>query len=403
MQKTITLLITLFFAATLTAGKTNILGNWIITKVESKNDVSHPYQTLAFMQDGTLKIMGIPVGTWELKAEKLYLKTNVFEKKNENYDVTAKGNDNLILSNKEKTMYLQKMDKTTVAENNKKSGLAGKWKINGDYPEMIRIFDFVLPDSLTVVENEPGVTSSYIGSWVYNPNDKSLILMMMGTEMRGKYNMEKIDDELILKNEKFTLKGKPVNVSATEIKHLNFTEEDFYDADGNYKYDADEEKLPWQEPYSIIENLIQVEELVYRYSDFLPEVNVPKQKILKARVTSNPDNVELCVDYIFDGYDNENLPEDTQLTPNCYTQDSYNKLFPFKGDTYRVAGTEQITTPAGTFNCTVIDVAGDFDAVSRLWLINDMPGIIAKIIREKKDDFGYYKIFELEKIINPSK
>ncbi len=388
----------LFFTGILMAGKTDVKGSWIVTKVEKGDNISYPYQSLSFMPDGTLKIMEIPVGTWEVKGKKLFLKTDVFEKKNESYEVSKEGKSNLILSNKEQTMYLQKMDAKMVAENNKKSGLEGKWKMNGDYPEMIRIFDFVLPDSLAIVENEPGVTSSYKGMWVYDPKDNSLILMVMGTEIRGKYQVKKEGDNLLLSNDELTLKGSVVKPSTNKIEHLDFTEEDFYDANGDYKYYDDEEKLPWQDPYSILESLRNIHELDYKYADYLLEVNVPKEKILTADVNYDEGAGKVCMDDVFRGYDKNSLPEDTELPRVCYTEDSYNHLFPYKGDTYRIARKEQITTPAGTFDCTVVDVAGDFDAVARLWLVDNKPGIIAKIIQEKKDSFGYFRVFELEKI-----
>ncbi|MBN2238122.1 MAG: hypothetical protein JW729_11220, partial [Bacteroidales bacterium] len=86
-----------------------------------------------------------------------------------------------------------------------------------------------------------------------------------------------------------------------------------------------------------------------------------------------------------------------ELRPNY--EYSY-PLYPLKDDTYRVVGQEQITTPAGTFDCTVLEVIYDYDIAKKLWMINDKIGVYAKIIEDKPGSFGKYAIFELQEIIN---
>ena len=68
---------------------------------------------------------------------------------------------------------------------------------------------------------------------------------------------------------------------------------------------------------------------------------------------------------------------------------------------YRIAGVEKVTVPAGIFDCTVIE-AMDGDKKLKYWMINDMPGIYAKIIQEEIDPFDNleYSVQELEKINN---
>jgi hypothetical protein len=59
----------------------------------------------------------------------------------------------------------------------------------------------------------------------------------------------------------------------------------------------------------------------------------------------------------------------------------------------------QITTPAGTFECTVLESI-DYDEVrKKLWMINDRLGIYARIIEENPDEiFGHYSVYELQEI-----
>jgi hypothetical protein len=397
MKRIAFLLISLLMVNTLFAGKTNVEGRWLITKAENNGKVSSPYQTVIFGKDGMLAMMDVPIGTWKMKGDKLNLVSEMFEKKDEDYKILRAGKNEIVLKSNTQTLYLKRLDDAKVRADNEASGLMGKWQVNGDYPEMIRMLDFQLPDQLSIVETETGMSSTYGGNWIYQPKDGSVILIVLGTPLRGKYDVLINGEQLLLKNDQITLTGKPAQ-SMSELIHLDFTEDDFYDADGNYKYDDAADKLPWQDVYTVIQNLAKYKSLVYKYTNVNPDTQIPETKTLTAEVKYDDINGGVCVDYIFNGYDKNHLPEDTQLPPNCYNDGGYNDLFPYKGDTYRVGKAEQITVPAGTFDCVVVDVVGDFDSAARLWMVKDQPGVIAKIIQEKKGDFGFYKVFELEKL-----
>ena len=92
-----------------------------------------------------------------------------------------------------------------------------------------------------------------------------------------------------------------------------------------------------------------------------------------------------------------NLPKDTKLPPNQFNE--YNKLYPEENNSFRVVGKEKITTSAGTFNCTIVEVIEGFDKKLKLWMINDKPYIFAKMIKERTDKmYGYYHMYELQEI-----
>ena len=76
-------------------------------------------------------------------------------------------------------------------------------------------------------------------------------------------------------------------------------------------------------------------------------------------------------------------------------------LYPLTDDIFRIVGNEQITTPAGTFNCVVVEVATISDVLKKLWVITDKPGfgIYAKVIDENPDEtWGHYSVYELQAI-----
>ncbi len=386
----------IFFINTLFAGKIDVTGNWLVYKAITQKGTMEPYQPAGFNPDGTFTIMNMPVGEWKMKGKLLNLKTRIFEKQDEDYTIKQDGDEKMILKGKTQTLYLLKLNPNVVANNNKASGLVGLWQAKGDYPEMKRIFEFSAPGILKITETEPGSMSNYNGNWAYFPGEKEVVLMVMGTDLKGKYKVEVSGDGLTLTNSE-----KIINVEKlkpqSDVEHLSFREEDFYDDNGDYKYDDEEQKLPWQDVYGIISNLGNFKKLVYECSELSAGAVVPDKKTLTAYVQHHEGEDKVCVDYIFNGYDKDNLPEGTQLPSNCLDNNGFNKLFPLKDDAFRVVKKEQITVPAGTFDCTVVEATGDFEAVQKMWLIDDNPGVYAKIIIEKKDkNFGFNKTFVLK-------
>ncbi len=48
-----------------------------------------------------------------------------------------------------------------------------------------------------------------------------------------------------------------------------------------------------------------------------------------------------------------------------------------------IKGSEKITVPAGTFQCTVVELKSSFWGVEKVWMIDNMPGFYAKVIKKK--------------------
>ena len=98
------------------------------------------------------------------------------------------------------------------------------------------------------------------------------------------------------------------------------------------------------------------------------------------------------IDNIFNGYDS--TESDLPINRNFSSP-----LYPLEEHVYRIANNEQIITPAGTFECTVIEAVNYSGVLKKLWMVNDKIGVYAKIIEEDTDEnFGHYYIYELQKI-----
>ena len=236
------------------------------------------------------------------------------------------------------------------------------------------------------------------GTWEYIPSDNSILMIStVDKTLNGKAEIIKLtNDELQYQKDGIIYSLVKYAESEEPGAMLNFSESDFFTEDGNYKYEGEEEKLPWKDPSAMVESLKDVKHLVYKCAKLNEETNTYDDKILTADVLSNPDEISLSIDYIFYGFDRYNLPEDMEMPPNTKYG---NLLYPEEEFNFRVATTEEITTPAGTFMCTVLE-ATQAEIQKKLWMINDKPGIYAKVIVEKPGMFGAYslQIFELQEI-----
>ena len=389
----------------LNAQKKKIIGNWLVTQVEIAGEFQYPYQIANYTEDGKMIMMGMEVATWKYNK-----KSNEIEKKSD-FDKDFNGNDKILsLTNKElivenngvKVTY-QKLDlKKNVAEN-KKSGLIGTWEFKGvPYSYAKSFVTFREPNEFTIIEKQEGMESTLNGVWMFNKKDMSLIMIGLRGEdtFKGQNKIIKINGETLeLINNSNVYKGNKKVESPIEeentiaIEHLMFTYDDFFTEDGDEKYASEKEKLPWHNWREMKEDILNIDQLVYSY-EYNDENNaVFKKQLLTTDVIANLEDEGFVIEDIFKGYDNSGNPEQG---PNT---DYNNPLYPLNDKTYRVAGNEQITTPAGTFDCTVIEVSNYYDLKKKLWMINDKIGVYAKIIDENTtEDYGYYHIYELQEI-----
>ena len=236
------------------------------------------------------------------------------------------------------------------------------------------------------------------GTWKYNQADNSISMQStIDKSCNGIAKILKISDEnLVYEKDAIEYHFTRESKNSAGLTPMEFSEADFFTEDGNYKYDVETEKLPWQDISEMIRSLEDVNQLVYEYSVWNETTKSFDKKLLTANVLANSEEMALSIDYIFYGYDKFNLPEETELPPNT----NYSApLYPEKEFNFRLTGTEELTTPAGTFTCVVIEAVED-ETKKILWMIIDQPGVYAKIVTEKPGMFGafYHGVFMLNDI-----
>jgi len=402
-MKNILLFLLIVLAYTGNTQTQKIAGSWLLTKVEVEGETMLPFYITDFRENGIMEVNEMEVGTWKFdKSTSSILMESDVDKDFAGEQKILKITENeLVVTKNGATLTYKKIDRNKINENNKMSGLIGIWEFDNDPDSnLTQLITFTEPDAFTLIEKEPGMESRSNGMWIFDKQKKMLITIGLrnADQFHGENKIVKLEEnefEIEFNGDVFTAKRKKQN--PIQIEALDFSADEFYNEDGDYKYYEEEGKLPWQDWYEKKNSLINVSQLIYKYAKNISGTEAFENKILIAEVHAALEEEEFNIDYIFDGYDRYNLPEDAEFLPNT---DYTNPLYPLAEETFRIAGTEQISVPAGIFDCTVLEAIGDSGALKKLWMINDKPGIYAKVVQEQEGHFGdfEYAVTELQEI-----
>ncbi|BAX79635.1 hypothetical protein [Labilibaculum antarcticum] len=402
-KATIILIVMLSLIKVTNAQDSKISGSWLVTKIVVGDKVDEPLIIIDYNTDGSIITQGINVGSWShnQKEEKMIMSSNMDKDFGGDCMITSLNQKQFNFTKGDQKWFLSRLNMAEIAANNLESGLVGTWKFTDDAnADVTRVLNFEAPDSFTLIEKQPGMESRTGGMWIYNQKEKSLLLVGRIDKIGGKNRVFKLSDkEFLLENAGVEVVLNKSEANSQKIERLNFTEAEFFDENGDYKYDGEEGKLPWTDPFDMLMSLVNTKQLEYNFSTLVEGTEVFETKKLTADVTADKDEQSLSIDFIFYGYDRYNLPDDAELPPNRLDFNYYNRLYPLGDNSFRVVGEEKLTTPSGVFDCMVIESLGTSEEKYKLWMINDKPGIYAKIIEDKEGRFGHYYIYELNNII----
>ncbi len=399
---TLLILVMIVFSGITNAQKSKLIGSWLMTKAEVNGEVRSPYFITEFKENGKFRVMGIDFGTWEYNSgnNSISLKSEFDKDWNGEREIENLTDKELVVVKDEAKLFYLKVDSIEIRQANKNSGLVGMWEFKDEpYPEMKTLLTFNEPDEFKMIQKEEGHTANLSGTWIFDKQEMSVIMIgLRGEDMlKGENKVLKINEETLeLESAGKVFKAQRKAKNTQKIERLTFSEADFYNEDGDYKYYDDAQKLPGCD--EIKTNLLNVNQLVYKYSTLINGTETFDDKILTADVKATLEEEGFTIDNVFVGYDRYHLPEDTEFPEN---QEYSKALYPLTDDIFKVVGNEKITTPAGTFNCAIVEVATYSNVMKKLWIITDKPGfgVYAKIIEDDPDkSFGHYSVYELQEI-----
>lgn len=402
MKKTILFIIGILGLISITnAQKYKIEGNWLLNKVIIEDKIHEPSIIMDFNHSGIVYIEGREIASWRYKEAILSLESTIKKNYNGNFKLVETSTNEIVFENNTQSWHLSKYDLAKIKTQNIQSGFLGTWKLNDNNSNILKLLTFNSPDNFISIEKQDGYETRSKGRWVFDKSSNKLLMIGRIDAIRGKNKVLKLDNkEFILENHQATISAQRIVQNANRIKRLTFNQEMFIDENDNFIYDADEEKLPWKNSYQMMESLKNTDQLVYNYANLIENTKTFENKTLKSNVKTNQKTPMLNIDYIFNGYDRHNLPDNSELPDNQLNFRLDNKVYPLKDIYYRIAGQETITTKAGIFNCTILEAYSDMLEESyKLWLVNNKPGVYAKIIADKPGTFGHYHIYELIDLI----
>lgn len=375
-------------------GAAGITGNWLLEKAERQGITYWIYEPTDFTSDGTIVAERMKSGTWHpgKVAGTIVMKSEDKRLYNGEVKIVRLNESELVIGFPDYTLYYVKIDPAKIKKENSESAFPGVWRVDSA-DGSLTLLKFELPDILHYMKKSGsgGMTESTTteGSWIYDADKTSLTVSIKQGALTAKLRVVQLSPEKMeLENmkSKAVLKVERDTVVSGTIERLSFNREDFPENS------SEENKLPWGGVEDLIDYLQNVRQLTYSMNSLVPIYEVFEHRILTRKVST--DESKQTVRFLNSpGYrHSENVKGNLS--------ELYNRFFPESEPmAYRVTGEERVTVSAGTFLCTVVEGIFD-DYREKYWMINDKPGVYAKLIKDGKTFSGdpLYVVTELSKI-----
>ncbi len=396
MKKILLIIISLaFIINNISAVTTDIIGQWLMTKAVFNGNTDEVYQTLNFRDDGSAYIQGRGFGSWKTnsKDNTVTIESEMIDEFAGTWKISKSTESKMTLGSKDGSLFFTRYNPEEIENNNKNSGLKGVWKLNNkDEDDADILLYFKAPDKLLVHYTGYGYTGKGSGIWIHNKKENSVILIVQDRLLRGRNDIVSITNgEFILKNKGIKITGYKLEQNGKTREQLPLVENDnklTTNIQNDETTGLNRENFSWFNIEAKNSYLKDVTTLKYKKSTLLDNFDVFITENLSADVSFDEYNGTIEIDDIFD-----ELPGSDDYEENAF----YPLEEPFE---YTVVGEKDITVPAGTYKCTVIDINDTFEGSrTRLYMINNRPGVYAKIITVKKEfDDETYNMYELTRI-----
>jgi hypothetical protein len=219
-----------------------ILGNWLLTKVEMEGKTQELYSAVKFKDDGYAEMEGRVFGTWVYnnKTKTITIESKMIEEFAGEWKFTKSGKNDVLLSNDKTKLFLIKLDIEKIGLSNQKSGFIGAWKmdINGESMYM----KFEAPNKLSTFTKTDYGSSKGGGSWMFNKDNNSIILIFRDQALKGKSAIKTINSStFIIEKDGNTYTGEKLEGESNDIEKLNFTEDEIIENMNNNRLNISRE------------------------------------------------------------------------------------------------------------------------------------------------------------------
>lgn len=422
--------------------KNKIVGEYLFTEILKEGKTEKVGEVVCrFDNNGIVYLHEMVAGTWQYnkKNKKLNIDAPKFEEISGENRLIKKGEELVFETPSSGTLFFKRINRDKITIENNNSGLLGLWKIEIDYSKLSEeVVEEAVEEAVEEPTEESGyenaekynTNESYIetnymvfnndnlysygqgnrgssGMWIYDKKENTLAIIGRYIQFAGVNNIIELNDEKVVIKDKngriFT--GVQIQQDAKNYDKLDFKEDEFLTVNEDSKsanFDINSIAIPWSDFNSNLDYLKNIKGLTYTYLKPVKYFDFFERKEVTSKFQYNREENQVVIDYIFDGYFGENPTQINYGELDFFEKPKFHPFFIFEDIlSVKNRGQETITTPAGSFACTVIEGYSDWDKKTKLWIINDKPGVYAKIIKSEKTPFDEYdySIFILKEII----
>ena len=404
------------------------VGNWMSEKIITPEGSKEIFMPLTFEADRDILFGDMLYGVWTYDKKNKIIHFNSFLKRNMTGDwkILTITKEKFVISKEEMELHFFKYDTTAIKNVNSKAGLVGLWKLEVDpssivedikenaeeevaeeaseegnnnsseeyeeyeEPESSKYLRFEDNLSFSLIEEYENGSSSNSGSWIFNPKEKSIIFITLRSILIGKSIISEQTSE------RFLIENRNQKYIATKIVEQNLYEELNFTYNDLNNNQEEELSLPWSSIELLIQGAENTKALVYQKGIYKKKLKIFEFHDFIIKPKSNSEQYSVT----YSSFDITKT-DTIELEPQTINEESENGFIPFYSlDIYKVIGKEEITTAAGTFQCTVVVGFDDDDGKFKYWMIGIKPGVFAKIISVKKVSYSRseYTLFLLKEI-----
>ncbi len=363
-------------------------GTWLLEKVEKGDKVQKPYILTVFDKNGKVSMRDKEIGKWKKAGDKIIINSPLFPKLDGTGDIVKLNDEKLVYKKGDLVFTYIRYNKNLIIKSPVYKKLLGTWKMGGDQTSIFLFDKGFQFTQLVRFENNNG-TMTTKGQWLLLPDNKTLVLEADIEDLRGESKIIQLNDdlmELIYKGVQFQLDKLP---ATSPPEALVFTYEEIENTE------TDEHDLPWSEEalYGYLKNH---HEISYERKTYEKEVKTFLTDYLISKIYVDENKPQIKFVYYLQNKEEEIKQKEVI---KAHLQNTYNRFFPEKAiSPYRiVSNNEKINVNGTTYYCTLVE-GFDGDEKVKYWMINDMPGIFAKIIRDNPQNPSYYISYEINDI-----
>ncbi len=359
----------------------DITRQWLMTTAALGGNTEEVYKTVTFNLDGSTVMEGRNFGTWkaDTTGQTIEIRSEMIPEFAGNWEIVKKSAGKLVLQSNHGTLSFIAYNPDKIAQANQASHLAGVWKLGVKNDENADVYlYFKTPDKLLLYLQGEGFTGRVSGRWFFDEKEQSVLITARENLLKGKSFLKQVSPTAFLlenKGEKIT--GTRLQQNAADREQLPSFENISTMVENNGDTTNSplcSETFPWYNREAKEDYLRHIAALEYKKSTLLEGFDVFVTKDITAHLSFDENDGTVEMDDIFTPLPMADCSEDTVFYP---------LEEPFE---YALSGEKEITVPAGTFECLVIDFADDFnESRTRLYMIRNRPGVYAKIVTITKD------------------